>query len=147
MRNVLVEASPEKVWESLADGHSYAEWVVGTRAIRDVDPHWPAEGSWLHYTVGAGPLRAEDVTIVRMSRPPERLELEANASPIGTARISIELIPWGDACVVVIDEHPLRGPGPLLHNPLSETLFTLRNRLMLRRLRDLVQRRNAAPVS
>jgi uncharacterized protein YndB with AHSA1/START domain len=138
LRNALIEASPQQVWDVLSDGYSYAQWVVGTREIREVDGNWPDVGARLHYSIGAGPLTAHDVTVVRVSEAPRHLELEANASPVGSARISIDLTPWGDECLVVVDEHPLRGPGLLLQNPVSEMLFTLRNRLMLRRLRDLV---------
>ncbi len=141
LRNALISATPEQVWDVLADGSSYAQWVVGTRQIRQVDDTWPQEGARLHYSVGAGPFTLDDVTVVRISEPPRRLELEANAAPVGSARISIELMPWGGDCLVVVDEHPLRGPGLLLQNPISEMLFTTRNRLMLRRLRGLVEAR------
>ena len=34
-----------------------------------------------------------------------RLELEARALPYASVRISIEILPWGDESVVIIDEH------------------------------------------
>ncbi|HWG73583.1 MAG TPA: SRPBCC family protein [Acidimicrobiales bacterium] len=141
LRNILVEASPSEVWEVLSDGHSYAEWVVGTRQIRSVDPNWPAEGSSLYYRIGIGPLTFEDFTTVRVADTERRLELEAHASPFGSIRISVQLLPWGDHCVVIVDEHPLRGPALFLRNPATDLALTLRNRVMLRRLASLVENR------
>ena len=36
-----VEAPVDAVWAVLADGWSYAGWVVGASHIRDVDTGWP----------------------------------------------------------------------------------------------------------
>ncbi len=145
VRNVLVSASPQDVWAVLADGWSYDRWVVGTTAIRGVDRDWPAEGTSLEYTVGLGPVHLDDLTTVRIAEPRRRLELEANAWPLGTARISIEVLPWGQDSVVVIDEHPLRGPGWHLQNPLLEMALSLRNRRMVHNLAELVESRVPAP--
>src|SRR5213078_1040518 len=72
LRNVLVDAAPQDVWELLSDGRSYAEWVVGTTHIRDVDPQWPAVGSRLAYEARMGPWRVKDESIVRVCEPPQR---------------------------------------------------------------------------
>lgn len=88
VRNVLVDATPEQMWAVLADGWSYDQWVVGTTDIRRVDPGFPAEGTSLDYTVGRSPLRMKDRTTVRIAEPLRRLELEANARLVGTARIA-----------------------------------------------------------
>lgn len=40
-----VDAPAEAVWSVLADGWSYANWVVGAARVRDVDPGWPAQGT------------------------------------------------------------------------------------------------------
>jgi hypothetical protein len=145
VRNALVRADPSAVWAVLADGHSYDQWVVGTQAVRSVDPGWPQEGTSLHYTVGLGRLRLDDRTTVRLVEPGKHLELEALARPVGSARISIEILPWGEDCVVVMDEHPLRGPSWVLENPIAELAITLRNRAMLHRLVRVVESRAAKP--
>jgi hypothetical protein len=44
------------------------------------------------------------------------LGLEADGGPLGTARIVLDLSEWGEDTVVVLDEHPLRGPGYQPHN-------------------------------
>jgi hypothetical protein len=141
--NVLVRRAPEQVWDVLSDGWSYADWVVGTREIRSVDDHWPALGSAIDYTVGLGPLHLTGRTIVRSVEPGRELGLEADARSIGTARIVIRLHPWGDDTVVVLDEHPLRGPGYRLHNAFSDAVLLLRGRPMVKNLARLVERRHA----
>ncbi len=144
LRNALVRANREQVWEVLADGHSYKDWVVGTAEIREVEPGFPAVGTAIHYTThGVGPARLQDRTVVRLCEPGRHLEMEAQAAPFGSVRISIHLLDWGDDCVVIVDEHPLRGPTFLLDNPVTETVLTLRNRRMLRHLAALVEQRAA----
>jgi uncharacterized protein YndB with AHSA1/START domain len=67
--NVLIERSPEQVWQVLSDGWAYAEWVAGTRNIRDVDARWPEPGARIHYSFGVGPWTLDDVTTVRVMEP------------------------------------------------------------------------------
>ena len=126
--------SPRQVFDVLRDGHSYGDWVVGTRTIRAVDAGWPAEGTRLHYTVGYGPLRKDDETRSLGYVPDVRLELEAQAWPAGTARIVLTAEPHADGSLVVIDEAPHRGLVKLLHNPLADLLVKARNVETLRRL-------------
>ncbi|MHA6757359.1 SRPBCC family protein [Streptacidiphilus sp. PAMC 29251] len=130
-RQQLIKCPPEQVWKILADGTSYAQWVVGTQDILHVDPAWPAVGARLRFRVGLGPVNFEDSCVVRICEPGRRLELEAKADPFGTARIAIELIPWAEHTLVILDEHPLLGPGARLQGPPSELLLHLRNRRML----------------
>jgi uncharacterized protein YndB with AHSA1/START domain len=140
--NVLVQRPPEMVWDVLADGWAYADWVVGTREIRAVDEQWPALGSAIQYTVGFGPLRLEGQTTVRHVDPGHELGLEADGGPIGTARIVLHLLEWGEDTVVVLDEHPLRGPGYRLHNAFSDAVLLVRGRPMVHALARLVERRH-----
>jgi hypothetical protein len=76
---------------------------------------------------------------VRRCKAPKRLELEAFAGRLGTARIAIELIAWGSGTLVIVDEHPLQGPGSSLHTAPSEALLHLRHRSMLSRLARAVE--------
>ena len=142
--NALVERRPEQVWDVLADGHAYADWVVGTTGIRAVDDGWPALGTAIHYTVGWGPLALRGRTTVRQTEPGHLLGLEADAGLLGSARIVIELSEWGDGTVIVIDEHPLRGPAYWLHGAASEVLLLVRGRPMVNQLAKLVERRHPA---
>ncbi|MBH0247326.1 SRPBCC family protein, partial [Streptomyces cavourensis] len=56
------------------------------------------------------------------------------------ARIAFDIRPWGERTLVIVDEHPLRGLGGTLHNPLVDMLLQLRHRTMLARLAKLVER-------
>jgi hypothetical protein len=132
-------ATPGQVWAVLSDGHRYAEWVHGTREIREVDDEWPAEGASIHFTARYGPLRLKDRTIARLCVPEERLELEAHAWPVGTARIGLFIGRTRDGSIITMDEHPFRGPAGLLHNPLSAMGFRLRVTLMLDDLARLAE--------
>jgi uncharacterized protein YndB with AHSA1/START domain len=140
--NVLIRRSPEQVWDVLSDGSAYADWVVGTRRIRAVDEGWPALGAAIHYTAGVGPLALRGTTTVRHRVELANLGLEADAGLLGAARITIELIDWGGDTLVVLDEHPLRGPAYWLHNPLSDTLLLARGWPMMHKLARLVERRH-----
>ena len=137
--NVLVKRSPEQVWDFLSQGKRYADWVVGTREIRAVDDNWPAIGSELHFSFGIGPLTLDDRTTVRNADPSRMLELEVHAGRIGTARLLFEIRPWGDHAVVVLDEHPLSGPGAHFHNMLIDAALRIRNRRMLDKLATLIE--------
>jgi uncharacterized protein YndB with AHSA1/START domain len=136
-RQQLVKCPPDQVWQTLADGESYARWVVGTQDILHVNPAWPAVGAVLRFRVGIGPLHFEDSCVVRICEPESRLELEAKAEPFGTARIAFSLLPWGEHTLVILDEHPLLGPGARLQGPMTELALHLRNRRMLGNLARL----------
>jgi hypothetical protein len=140
--NALIERSPDAVWAVLQDGHTYADWVVGTREIHEVDEDWPAVGACIHYSVGIGPITFDDVTTVRRVVPHCELELEARAGWLGSARVSFGVRPWGKNTLVIIDEHPLSGPGARWHNTLVEVLLRFRNRRMLRKLSEVVNERS-----
>lgn len=128
--------SEQAVFDVLRDGRSYGDWVVGTRKIRDVDAGWPQEGARLHYTVGYGPLRKDDVTTSLDYDPDSRLELEAHAWPAGTARVVLRADPVPGGTMVSIEEHPARGVAKLLHNPALDLLIKVRNVETLRRLEE-----------
>jgi uncharacterized protein YndB with AHSA1/START domain len=142
--NVLIDRDPRQVWEVLSEGRAYAEWVAGTQRIRDVDAGWPEPGARIHHSFGLGRLTLDDVTTVRLMEPCRRLELEAHAGRLGSARISIELLPWGEGrTVVIMDEHPLTGPGARWHSVALDAALRLRNRRMVRSLAEVVYRQHS----
>ncbi|MFB7949096.1 SRPBCC domain-containing protein [Kitasatospora phosalacinea] len=141
-RQRLIGCPPEQVWDVLANARSYAQWVVGTQDVLDADEHWPEVGARLRFRVGLGPAALEDTCVVRICEPGRRLELEAAAAPLGTARIAFSLVPWGGHTLLLLDEHPLRGLGARLESPLTELVLHLRNRRLLTNLA-----RNAARPS
>ncbi|MBB5788840.1 SRPBCC family protein [Jiangella mangrovi] len=130
-----VDVTPEQVYAVLADGWSFAGWVVGASHIRAVDPAWPAPGSRIHHSVGPWPLSIEDVTTVVTAEPGSLLELEARAWPVGAARVRIELRPSTDGHTEIrFLEELSKGPGRLLPSPLQGLLLKPRNDESLRRL-------------
>ncbi|MFJ9011701.1 SRPBCC family protein [Streptomyces canus] len=139
VRHRLIKVSPSAVWAVLADGHRYAEWVVGTSRSEPVRGQWPHEDAAIRFQVPLGPLRLVNETVVRRCEEGVDLELEAHAGPLGTARIAIELRPWGEHCLVIVDEHPLQGAGGRLHNVGFEALIQIRHRTMLARLARLCE--------
>ena len=139
VRHRLIERSAGDVWAVLADGSRYGDWVVGTSETQPREGAWPEVGSSITYTVRLGRWSASGSTIVRRCEEPGVLELEADSGWLGTARIAVEIRPWGENALVVVDEHPLRGPGGLLHNTAVDALIQLRHRCMLARLADVVE--------
>ena len=62
-----IDATPDVVFDVLADGWVYAAWVVGASRVRSVDAGWPREGTRIHHSVGAWPLLVHDTTHVTAS--------------------------------------------------------------------------------
>lgn len=139
LRHRLIRTSPDVVWHVLADGSRYADWVVGTAQSRPVRGEWPRKDAAIGYEVRLGPARLNNETVVRRCVEGSVLELEAKAGALGTARIAIELRPWGDHTLVLVDEHPLRGAAGLLHNLAVDGVIQLRHRAMLSRLADVCE--------
>ncbi len=136
-----VHATPEKVWNVLADGWLYPLWVVGASRMREVDDTWPAAGSKLHHSVGVWPLLIDDTTEAMEATPHHALTLDARAWPLGRARVHIRLDAVGAETNVTIEEEPVSGPGALVPRPVSDPGLTWRNTETLRRLALIAERR------
>ncbi|MFF3616965.1 SRPBCC family protein [Streptomyces sp. NPDC002580] len=139
VRHRLIKRSPEAVWDVLSDAERFEDWVVGTSHVEADEGKWPELGATLRYEIKIGPLTLSNRTIVRRSEPTTVLELEADSGALGTARIALELRPWGDHTLLILDEHPLRGAGGALHNGLLDAAQQMRHRAMLRRLARLCE--------
>jgi uncharacterized protein YndB with AHSA1/START domain len=140
-RNELVmAATPEDVWEVLADPRAYGEWIVGSETIRDWDGDWPAVGSRFHHRIGLRPLTIADHTEVIDAEPPRRLVLRARARPLGSARVELCIAPHPAGALVVMVEDP-DGPTRFVFPPPAHLLVRLRNGESLRRLRRLAEGR------
>jgi uncharacterized protein YndB with AHSA1/START domain len=136
--------APEAIWGVLADPAGYEYWVVGSRAIRDAEPEFPAPGSKFHHTLGFGPLTLSDHTEVLAADPPRLLRLRAKGRPLGTATVEMELMPADDGTVVRMSENPDGLYAPLALNPLAHVVTKLRNAESLMRLEELALRRSGA---
>jgi Polyketide cyclase / dehydrase and lipid transport len=135
-----VEASPEEVFAILADGWTYADWVVGAARIQSVDPGWPQPGCSIRHSVGAWPLLIDDSTTVEERRQPEYLRLKVRAWPTGEGRVEFFVEPNGTGSLVRMREAPVSGPAKLLPRAITDPALCWRNTETLRRLRFLAER-------
>jgi uncharacterized protein YndB with AHSA1/START domain len=141
----VIDAPPARVWEVLADGRMYGHWVVGSSSIRAVENDFPAPGSRFHHTVGWGPLKLADHTCVEEAVPEKMLKLRAKARPLGTALVTLRLVPYGKATLVDMTEDPGDRLTALVFNPLTHLLVRGRNVESLRRLRQLAEGHGPSP--
>lgn len=136
-----IAASPERVWEVLADGWLYPLFVVGATRMRDVDETWPAVGSRLHHSVGVWPALINDTTEVLEVDEGRRILLLARAWPAGQAHVEISLEPNGKSTVVTMVEQVTAGPSALIPKQIQDPQLHLRNVETLRRLSFVVEGR------
>lgn len=136
-----VDAPPTAVWEVLADGWSYSNWVVSTATVRAVEATWPAAGARLHHSQGTWPVTLDDEAVVEVSKPASRLVLLAKGRPFGSARVELDLRSEDGGTRVTMTEEPVSGPGKWVHNPVSEAVLRRRNVEALDRLAAMAERR------
>lgn len=144
-RNTLVmNCSPQDVFDVLSDGWSYATWVVGASRIRAVEKNFPAVGSRVHHSVGVWPLLIDDDTEVEAVAEPSMIQLRVKAWPTGEGRVTITCHAQGDQTEVVMEETAVSGPAKLIPAPAEEAMLKVRNAETLRRLSYLAESRSAA---
>ena len=134
-------ASPEAVWDALADPGSYQYWVVGSKLIRDAEPAWPAAGSKFHHTIGFGPFTVSDHTVSLEAERPRLLRLRTKARPLATAEVTLEMEPQDGGTRVRMSENPAGATSLLAVNPFVQLLTRGRNAESLMRLEELARRR------
>jgi hypothetical protein len=136
-----VSATPQAVWDVLADGWLYPLFVVGASRMREVDDAWPAVGSRLHHSVGSWPLLLDDTTEVVACEPGAVLRLRARAWPAGEADVTFRIHAVGAGTEVVLEEDAVAGPGALVPKPLRDLPLAWRNVETLRRFAYVAERR------
>jgi uncharacterized protein YndB with AHSA1/START domain len=139
-----IHATPQQVWDVLADGWLYPLWVVGASRMREVDDSWPEVGARLHHSVGTWPVLIDDTTEVVDLQPETFLELRARAWPAGEAQVTLRLRPQGAETEVEIEEKTVSGPAALMPGVLEDPMLKWRNTETLRRLALLVEGRQSA---
>jgi uncharacterized protein YndB with AHSA1/START domain len=132
---------PDAVWDVLADPASYGYWVVGSKAIRDAEPDWPAPGSKFHHVIGFGPLRLSDHTVALATERPRHFRLRAKGRPVGTATVTLDLEPEAGGTLVTMSENPDGVFAPLSLLPALQLVTRARNAESLMRLEELALRR------
>jgi hypothetical protein len=132
----------------VADGWSYAGWVVGASRIRSVDPDWPAVSTTISHSVGGWPLMLNDDTEVLDVRSGRSILLRARAWPTGEALVHIDIEPDGSqTCVVSMREDTAGGPlHLLLPKPIRQGMIRPRNNESLLRLELLAAGRQAVTM-
>ncbi|GHJ98116.1 polyketide cyclase [Streptomyces sp. NE5-10] len=130
VRHQLIRKPPAEAWSVLSDGALCACRVVGSDESWNRDGRWPDEGTEIGYARRFGPLEDQDRTVARAYEPGRRLELEPMAGRSGSARIAITVEPWGPDTLVIVDEHPLRGPAGRWHHAVLDVALQPRHRAM-----------------
>ena len=141
-----VRTSRQQVWDTIADGWTYAQWVVGNSRTRAVDPHWPQPGSAIKHSVGVWPFVISDQTVAESWMPGEELVLHAGLGRLGAARITLRLKDIPDGCRIEMIEVPVEGPIGLIPDRLFLAAVYPRNRECLLRLAALAERLDPSQV-
>jgi uncharacterized protein YndB with AHSA1/START domain len=143
-----IQVPPADVWAVLADGWSYATFVVGASRVRGVDDTWPAVGARIHHSFGLWPAVVDDTTEALESEAPQRLVLQARGWPAGEARVVFTLTEESPGtCTVRIAEDAVKGPGKLVPQIVRQALIGPRNIETLKRLAYLAEGRGRSTVT
>jgi hypothetical protein len=141
-----VSASRQAVWDVMANGWTYTQWVVGNSRTRAVDSNWPEPGATIKHSVGVWPLVVNDKTEVESCTPGEELVLNARLGLLGAARITLRLSDIRDGCRIEMIEVPVSGPARLMPDRIALTAVYPRNRECLWRLGALAERLKPSQV-
>ncbi|MER7455791.1 SRPBCC family protein [Micromonospora sp. NPDC126480] len=137
----------ERIFAVLADGWSYASWVVGAAHVRAVDAGWPAVGTRVHHRLGPWPLQIDDRTVVRAMEPNRLLELEAHAGLLGIARVRLTLEQVSDTTTRVrMGWMAVSGAARYIPKPVLALMLRPRNSESLHRVDDLAVHRETQPT-
>jgi hypothetical protein len=136
-------ATREQVWDQIANGWTYSQWVVGNSRMRAVDADWPAPGSAIHHSVGVWPLLLDDETRVEECEPLQKIVLIAKGRPIGLARITLRLSDIDTGCRIEMSEIPISAPLKWLPHRAALAAAYPRNRECTWRLAALAEGRTA----
>lgn len=133
-------SSAQEVWDVIADGFTYASWVVGASRIRAVEAAWPNVGAKIHHSVGTWPTLLDDETEVLEVETGRRIVLHAKAWPVGRAKVEIVLTPTDEGTQLEMREDADSGPAKAMPKPGRQAAIFPRNRETLLRLALLAER-------
>ena len=137
-----VAAPRHRVWEVLADGWTYSQWVVGNSRMRAVDSDWPAPGTRILHSIGVWPTVINDETVVLDCTPQEELVLLARMGPLGAMRITLRLSDTPQGCCVEMSEVAAEGPLKAVPDRLQLAGIWPRNKECTWRLANLAEERD-----
>jgi uncharacterized protein YndB with AHSA1/START domain len=137
----VIDAPPQQVFDVLADGWTYSDWVVGTAHVRRVDDSWPQVGSRLHHRAGPWPFSIQDSSLVLACEPPHRLVLRVGLWPAGEGVVDFTVEPLdGGRARVRMSEDFAAGPLRWVWTKLTDLVLRQRNKETLNRLSDIATR-------
>ena len=138
----IVRAPADRVYSVLSDGWTYADWVVGTTHIRDVDAAWPEPGARLHHKAGPWPVSIRDRSESLACEPGRMLLLKVHVWPLGAGHAKFTLDPLdAEATRVTLQEQFVDGPLLAVRNKVGDVFLHFRNTEVLQRLADIAERR------
>jgi len=137
----MMSCTSQDVFDVLADGWTYANWVVGAARIRDVDPEWPAVGSKIHHLVGLWPLLNSDTTEVEHVDEPHQLRLKVRLWSTGSGVVTMTCAAKDNGTEVTMEEQLVSGPASYLPRPAKDAMLHARNVEALNRLAYLAENR------
>jgi uncharacterized protein YndB with AHSA1/START domain len=137
---IVIDAPPSDVYETLLDAASYPKWVVGAKKLGGVDASWPRRGSRFYPKVGAGPVEMVDNTQLLEKQENRLVVLCVQLRPLatGVVRLALTAKARGRKTRVVMTEDATSGPLSWFKNPITTATIVARNAVSLRRLRRLV---------
>lgn len=141
-----VGVSCQRVWDVMAQGWTYTQWVVGNSRTRAVDPNWPQTGATIRHSIGVWPAVIDDETVVESCEPPHELVLRAGLGPFGAARITMRLHDTREGCRLEMIEVPADGPVGLIPDRLVLLAIRPRNQECILRLAALAERLEPSQV-
>lgn len=107
--DVDLPATPDEVWDVLADNTSWTEWFAGCRSVESSAPVWTAAGDTRSITVG--PMRIEEVAAA-VDRP-HRWAISLTRTTIPMASRMLEVLDLHDTSRNGEDRTEVRWTGAL----------------------------------
>jgi len=132
-------ASPDRVWQVLANGRLFAQWAIGATQVCEVDDGWPEVGSRLHHAMGRGRFALRSETRVLASTSAQLLRLRTEAWPTAGSQLTITLEPtcWGTR--LRIEEVTVAGADHVVPPTVHSMLLQWRSAQALRGLALLAE--------
>jgi uncharacterized protein YndB with AHSA1/START domain len=116
---VFIRATPERVWEVIADIPGQADWMVDVRRLEVTSKQHSGAGTVVKVTSELfGLPLVHDTMRITAWQPPHRFDVEHSSGVTGTGAFIIEAAPGGCIFTWVEDFKPPLGP-------LGELGFTL----------------------
>lgn len=137
--SIFVSATPEAVFDALAQPATYARAVAGQGAA-EVHGAWPEPGSTVAVDRGLPAARIRDTAVVEESVRPTRLALHGRLPGLRAA-VEVRLESRFGATLVVLSARPVGGRLARIPAPLLDVALRARDRRVLDRLRRLAEAR------